>query len=157
MLFDDEPSSQIKYYTCLIIDIWTQRCRCTSTQFYVLWCHLLKMASFQSNWRQFFLLSYGHPWLAGKRLVRAMQCTQFHAKNVKNDLKSADFLKRNFLFWNEGSIFGSEWWEESLWALIGWYRERVEGIRVYLVVCVRVWECRRHRRWVCGGHARVLT
>ena len=49
-----------------------------------------------------FRLYYGHPSLAGKRLVRAMQHTQFHAKNVKNDLKPTDFLKRNFQFETEG-------------------------------------------------------
>ena len=31
----DELPSQIRIYTCLITDIWTQRCRRTSTQFYV--------------------------------------------------------------------------------------------------------------------------
>ena len=49
-----------------------------------------------------FQLYYGHPWLAGKRLVRAMQRTQFHAKSVKNDLKPMDFLKRNFYFKTDG-------------------------------------------------------
>jgi hypothetical protein len=31
-----------------------------------------------------------------------MQCTQFRAKSAKNDLKSTDFLKRNFCFEPEG-------------------------------------------------------
>ena len=34
--------------------------------------------------------------------MRAMQCTQFCAKSAKNDLKSTDFLKRNFYFETEG-------------------------------------------------------
>ena len=49
-----------------------------------------------------FKLYYGHPWLAGKGLVRAMQCTQFCAKIPKNDLKPMDSLKRNFYFETEG-------------------------------------------------------
>ena len=40
----DELPSQITIYTCLIIDIWTQRRQCTSTRFYVLWCHMPKLA-----------------------------------------------------------------------------------------------------------------
>ena len=43
-----------KSFTCLIIDIWTWRCRRTSTRFYALRCHLPKLASFQWNWRQKF-------------------------------------------------------------------------------------------------------
>ena len=31
----DELPSQITVYTCLTIDIWTRRCRRTSTRFYV--------------------------------------------------------------------------------------------------------------------------
>ena len=46
-------------------------------------------------------LYYGHPQLAGKRLVRATQCTQFCAKSAKNDLNPTDFLKRNFHFETE--------------------------------------------------------
>jgi hypothetical protein len=42
--------------------------------------------------------------LAEKRLVRAMQRTQFHAKSAKNDLKPTDFLKRNFYFKTEGVL-----------------------------------------------------
>ena len=38
-------------------------------------------------------------------LVRAMQCTQFCAKSVKDDLKPTDFLKRNFYFEMEG-VYG---------------------------------------------------
>ena len=45
-----------------------------------------------------FQLYYGHPWLARKRLARAMQCTQFRAKSAKNDLKPIVFLKHNFYF-----------------------------------------------------------
>jgi hypothetical protein len=33
-----------------------------------------------------------------------MQRTQFCAKNVKNDLKPMDFLKRNFYFETEGVL-----------------------------------------------------
>ena len=33
------------------------------------------------------------PWLVGKRLVRAIQCTQFRVKSAKNDLKPTDFPK----------------------------------------------------------------
>ena len=39
----DELPSQIIVYTCLTIDIWTQRRRRTSTQFCVLRCHPPKM------------------------------------------------------------------------------------------------------------------
>jgi hypothetical protein len=42
--------------------------------------------------------------LAGKRLVRAMQCMQFRARSAKNDLQPMDFLKRNFLFETEGVV-----------------------------------------------------
>jgi hypothetical protein len=34
-------------------------------------------------------------------LVRAMQCMQFRAKSVKNDLKPTYFLKRNFYYETE--------------------------------------------------------
>jgi hypothetical protein len=34
-----------------------------------------------------------------------MQYTQFRAKSKKNDLKPADFLKRNFYFETEGVSF----------------------------------------------------
>jgi hypothetical protein len=37
----------------------------------------------------------------GKRLLRAMQRTQFCAKSAKDDLKPMDFLKRNFYFETE--------------------------------------------------------
>jgi hypothetical protein len=64
------------------------------------------------NWRAFveigaknFQLYYGHPWLTGKRLVRAMQRMRFHAKNAKFDNKPTDFLSRNFYFETEGVIF----------------------------------------------------
>ena len=43
----DELPSQIIDYTCLTIDIWTQRHQRTSTQFYELQCHLPKVADFQ--------------------------------------------------------------------------------------------------------------
>ena len=43
----DELLSQITIWTCLIIDIWTRRCRRTSTRFYALLCHPPKMADFQ--------------------------------------------------------------------------------------------------------------
>jgi hypothetical protein len=48
-----------------------------------------------------FQLYYGHPWLAGKRLVRAMQSMQFRAKRLENDLKPTDFQKRNYYFETE--------------------------------------------------------
>jgi hypothetical protein len=48
----DELSSQITVYTCLTIDIWTQRRRRTSTRFNALRCCPPKMAGFQSNWHQ---------------------------------------------------------------------------------------------------------
>jgi hypothetical protein len=38
----DELPSQIATYICLTFDIWTWRRRCTSTWFYVFWCHLPK-------------------------------------------------------------------------------------------------------------------
>ena len=45
---------------------------------------------------------YRHPQLAGKRLVRAKQRTQFRAKSAKNDLKPTDLVNRNFYFETEG-------------------------------------------------------
>ena len=42
----DELPSQIIVYTCLTIDIWTRRRRCTSIWFYALRCHPPKMAGF---------------------------------------------------------------------------------------------------------------
>jgi hypothetical protein len=47
-------------------------------------------------------LYYGHLQLAEKRLVRAMQRTQFRAKSANNDLKPVDFLNRNICFETEG-------------------------------------------------------
>jgi hypothetical protein len=43
----NELPSKIIIYTCLAIDIWTQRCQHTSTWFYGLRCHPPKMAGFQ--------------------------------------------------------------------------------------------------------------
>ena len=48
----DELPSQITFYTCLTINIWTQRRRRTSTRFYALRWHPHKMAGFHTNWRQ---------------------------------------------------------------------------------------------------------
>jgi hypothetical protein len=48
----DELPSQITIFTCLTIDIRTQRRRRTSTLFYVLWCHPHKIVGFQTNWCQ---------------------------------------------------------------------------------------------------------
>jgi hypothetical protein len=57
------------------------------------------------NWRasneigaKSFRLYYGHPWVAGKHVVRAMQRTQLSTKNAKNDLNPTCFLKRNYYF-----------------------------------------------------------
>ena len=50
----DELPSQIVVYTCLTIDIWTQQCQRTLTQFYAFWYHPPRMTSFQSNWCQKF-------------------------------------------------------------------------------------------------------
>jgi hypothetical protein len=44
------------------------------------------------------------PSLPKKRLVRAMQRTQFRAKSAKNDLKPTDFLERNFYFETKGVL-----------------------------------------------------
>jgi hypothetical protein len=44
-----------------------------------------------------FQLYYGQPHLAGKRLVRAMQCMQFRAKSAKTDLKPRIFLNVTFI------------------------------------------------------------
>jgi len=101
----DELSSQITIHTCLAIDIWSRRRRRTSTRFYALRCHPLKMTDFREIGAKSFQLYYGHPQLAGERLVRAMQCTQFCAKSAKNDLKPADFLKRNIYFKTEGVLY----------------------------------------------------
>ena len=69
----------------------------------------MRFGAIRPKWRAFseigakrFLLYYGHPWLAGKRLVRATQRAQFHVESVKNNLKPADFLKRDFYFETEG-------------------------------------------------------
>ena len=43
----DEQPSQITIYTYIIIDIWTPRRRCTSTQFYAFQCHPPKLVGFQ--------------------------------------------------------------------------------------------------------------
>ena len=48
----DELPSQIKFYTFLTIDIWTQRRWHTSTRFYKLRCHPHKMVGLQTNWCQ---------------------------------------------------------------------------------------------------------
>jgi hypothetical protein len=40
--------------------------------------------------------------------MRAIQRTQFCAKNAKNDLNPADLVKRNFCFQTEG-VFPSEY------------------------------------------------
>jgi hypothetical protein len=100
----DELPSQIIVYSCLTIDIWTQRGRCTSMQ-------VMRFRAFHTKWRasrqvgaKSCQLYYGHPQLAGKCLVRTMQCTQFHAKSAKNDLKPTDFLKRNFCFETEQAL-----------------------------------------------------
>jgi hypothetical protein len=37
--------------------------------------------------------------------VRAIQHTQFRAKNAKNDLNPTDLVKRNFCFETEGVCF----------------------------------------------------
>jgi len=63
----DELPSQITFYTCLIIDIWTQRRRRTSTRFYALWCHPPK-ASFQWNWYHKFLTWLWTPLACRKAL-----------------------------------------------------------------------------------------
>jgi hypothetical protein len=98
----DKLPSQITISTCLTIDIWTRRCQHTSMHFYALWCHPPKMMGFQWNWHQKFSTLLWTPLACGKRSVRAMQRTQFRAKSAKNDLKPADFLKRNFYFETEG-------------------------------------------------------
>ena len=61
-----------------------------------------KRWAFSEIGTKFFQLYYEHSYLAGKRLERVMQHTQFCAKSVKNDLKPMDFLKRNFYFETEG-------------------------------------------------------
>jgi hypothetical protein len=80
----DELPSQITVYICLTIDIWTRRHRHTSTQFGAIrpkWWASSEIGA------KSFQLYYGNPWLTGKLLVRAMQCTQFCAKRAKNDHK----------------------------------------------------------------------
>jgi hypothetical protein len=73
-------------------------------------CGFTHFGAIHPNWwasseigTKFFLSYYGHPQLAAKLLVRAMQCTQFCAKNAKNYLKPTDFLKCNFYFETEGA------------------------------------------------------
>ena len=70
----DELTSQMIVYTWLTIDIWNQQNRRTSTGFYALWCHPKWRASNEIGVKN-FQLYYGHPYLTGKRLVRAMQRT----------------------------------------------------------------------------------
>jgi hypothetical protein len=48
-----------------------------------------------------------------KLLVRAMQCTQFHAKILKYDLKPMDFLKRNFYFEADGVLYKGQFTHET--------------------------------------------
>jgi hypothetical protein len=98
----DELPSQLMICTCLTSDIWTQRCRCRSTRFCALRCHPPKLASFQWIGAKSFRLYYGHPKLAGKCLVRAIQRTQFCAKCAKYDLQPTDILRRNFYFEMKG-------------------------------------------------------
>ena len=69
----------------------------------------VRFGAIRPNWRasseigaKSFRLYYGHPQLARKRLVSAMQRTSFRAESAKNDLKPTDFLKRNFHFETEG-------------------------------------------------------
>ena len=77
------------------------------THIFVILCALA--GAIRPKWRAFseigarsFRLYYGHPQLAGKRLVRAKQRTQFRAKSAKNDLKPTDLVNRNFYFETEG-------------------------------------------------------
>jgi hypothetical protein len=100
----DGLPSQIIVYSCFTIDIWTQQRRCTSMQFYALRSHPHKMVGFHTSWRQKMSTLLWKPRLAGKRLVRTMQCTQFHAKSAKNDLRTTNFLKRNFCFETDGVL-----------------------------------------------------
>ena len=72
----------------------------------------MRFGAIRSKWRAFseigaksFQLYYEHPYLAGKLSVRAMQRTQFCAKNAKNDLKPTCFLKRDFYFETEGVLY----------------------------------------------------
>ena len=69
----------------------------------------MRFGAIYPKWRAFseigirsFRLYYGHPWLAGKILVRVMQRTQFRAKSATNDLESTDFLNLNIYFETEG-------------------------------------------------------
>ena len=61
-----------------------------------------KWQAFNEIGAKSFWLYYGHPWLAGKHLVRVKQRTQFRAKSAKNDLKPTDVQNRNFYFETEG-------------------------------------------------------
>jgi hypothetical protein len=45
--------------------------------------------------------------------VRAIQRTQFRAKNAKNDLNPTDLVKRNFCFETEGVLF---------WIIVVWMK-----------------------------------
>ena len=64
----DELSGQITIYICSTIDIWTQRRQHTSMWFYTLWCHPPKMACFQPNWCQKFLILLWTPLACWKAL-----------------------------------------------------------------------------------------
>ena len=69
-------------------------------------CGLMHFGAIRPKWQasseigaKSFQLYYGHPQLAGKHLMRAMQRTQFHAKSAKNDLKTHGFSSTQiFLF-----------------------------------------------------------
>ena len=112
----DELPSQITYYTCLTIDIWTRRHRRTSMQFYALRCHLPKVASFQWNWGQKFSTLLGTPLACRKALSESYTTrTQFCAKNVKNDLKPTDFPKPNFYFETEGVWEQHTFFQKRTW------------------------------------------
>ena len=80
------------------------------------WCGFMRFGAIRPKWRpsneigaNSFRLYYGHLWLARKRLVRAIQCTQFCAKCAKNDLKPTGFLKCNSYFEMKGVWSCLQW------------------------------------------------
>ena len=72
---DDGLPNQITVYTCLTIDIWTQRHWRTSTRFYGLRCYPPKMTGFHWNWRQKFSTTLWTPLARRKALSESYHAT----------------------------------------------------------------------------------
>ena len=101
LLTNHQIKQQFTLYT------WTRRRRRTSTWFHALRCHPPKMAAgFQWDWCQKFSTLLWTPLARQKALSDSELCNarNFVLKVQNNDLKPVDFLNRNVLFWNGGSM-----------------------------------------------------